>query len=136
VLILPFGDGARRLLTARTAQPAAGRAGRSAGRNPSRLRRRTSKAASDTTVVAIGARPVRRGAVLLDEHARGGARVYYRFCTCPEVYLSMPNVLGVHVVTVLAAVARVGDKRARIGMMTIFSCRVNGTVTSEWGLLH
>ena len=89
-----------------------------------------------TTDVAIGARPVRRGAVLLDERTRGGARVYGRVCTCPEVYLSMPNVLGVHVVTVLTAVARVGDKRARIGMMTIFSCRVNSTVTSEWGVLH
>eukprot|EP00966_Prymnesium_polylepis_P126869 2934130-Prymnesium_polylepis.1 len=39
-------------------------------------------------------------------------------------------------VTVLTAVARVVHKRARIGMMTIFSGRVNSTVTYEWGVLY
>ena len=59
-----------------------------------------------------------------------------RICMCAGAYFIVSNVARAHVVTVLTAVARVGDKRARIGMMTIFSCRVNSTVTSERGSLR
>ena len=59
-----------------------------------------------------------------------------RICMCAGAYFIVSNVARAHVVTVLTAVARVADKRARIGMMTIFFGRVNGTVTSEWGVLH
>ena len=87
-------------------------------------------------VAAVGARLARRGAVALDGRTRGGVHVCGRVCMCIEVYFCVPNVARAHVVTVLIAVARVADKRARIGMMTIFFGRVNGTVTSEWGVLH
>ena len=59
-----------------------------------------------------------------------------RVCWCAGVYFNVSNFVRMHVVTVLTAVERVEDKRARIGMMTIFFGRVNGTVTSEWGVLH
>ena len=50
----------------------------------------------------------------------------------PGVY---SNVARAHDVLVLTAVARVGDKRARIGVMTdIFSSCVNGTLTHDLGV--
>ena len=74
--------------------------------------------------------------MLLDERNLGHTCVRGRICACSELYLSVSNFVRMHVVTVLTAVERVEDKRARIGMMTIFFGRVNGTVTSEWGVLH
>ena len=87
-------------------------------------------------VVAVGAKLVRRGAVPLDERTGGDADVCCRVCTCREIYFTLSNTVRAHVVTVLSAVSRVADKRARIGMMMIFFGRVNGTVTSEWGVLY
>eukprot|EP00966_Prymnesium_polylepis_P162288 3750738-Prymnesium_polylepis.1 len=76
-------------------------------------------------VAAVGAKLVRRGAVPLDERTGGDADVCGRVCTCHEIYLTLSNTARAHVVTVLTAVARVADKQARIGMMTIFFGRVN-----------
>ena len=89
-------------------------------------------------VAAVGARGWHDAVpyVALDGRTRGGVHVCGRVCMCIGVYFCVPNVARAHVVTVLIAVARVADKRARIGMMTIFFGRVNGTVTSEWGVLH
>ena len=87
-------------------------------------------------VAAVGAKLVRRGVVPLDERTGGDADVCGRVCTCHEIYFTLSNTVRAHVVTVPTAVARVATKRARFGMMTMFFGRVNGTVTSEWGVLH
>ena len=89
-----------------------------------------------TAVAAVGGKLVRRGGMLIDERKSGRARLSSRVCWCAGVYFNVSNFVRMHVVTVLTAVERVEDKRARIGMMTIFFGRVNGTVTSEWGVLH
>eukprot|EP00966_Prymnesium_polylepis_P165888 3834501-Prymnesium_polylepis.1 len=66
--------------------------------------------------------------MLLDERNLGHACVRGRMFACSEPYLSVSNFVRMHVVTVLTAVDRVADKRARrIGMMTTFFGRVNGT---------
>ena len=91
---------------------------------------------AQAAVAALGATLAKRGAVPLYERTGGSACMCGRICMCAGAYFIVSNVARAHVVTVLTAVARVADKRARIGMMTIFFGRVNGTVTSEWGVLR